>query len=65
MPGHELWHAGVLAITLFGVAALAIVLLTPLAFDAPPAGFVRLRPLLFGVAALAGALLVFEWLFVH
>lgn len=62
---HELWHVAVLAAALFGGAAVALVLLAPLVFDAPPEGFVRARPYLLGLGAFAALLLVAEWLGVH
>lgn len=62
---HQVWHVSVLTVTLFGVAALAIVLLSPVVFDRPPEGLVRARPYLVGFASLAGVLLAAEWLGVH
>ena len=62
---HQVWHAAVLGATLFAAAGLAIVLLAPLVFDAPPPGLARARSAVLGVAALAALLLVVEWTAVH
>ncbi len=62
---HEAWHVTVLAASLFGGAVLVLVALAPLVFDSAPEGFVRARPYLLGVAALAALLLAAEWLVVH
>lgn len=62
---HEVWHVTVLATSLFGGAAVALVALAPLVFDAPPEGLVRARPYLLGLGAFAGILLAAEWLGVH
>lgn len=62
---HEVWHVTVLAASLFGGAAVAVVALAPLVFDVPPEGLVRARPYLLGMGAFAGLLLVAEWLGVH
>ena len=62
---HEIWHVTVLASSLFGGAAVAVVALAPLVFDAPPEGFARARPYLLGLGGFAGLLLAAEWLGVH
>ena len=62
---HEVWHVTVLATSLFGGAAVALVALAPLVFDAPPEGLVRARPYLLGLGLLAAILLAVEWLGVH
>ncbi len=62
---HEVWHVTVLASSLFGGAAVALVLLAPLVFDSPPEGLVRARPYLVGLGAFAALLLAAEWLGVH
>jgi hypothetical protein len=62
---HEVWHVTVLAASLFGGAAVALVLLAPVVFDAPPEGFVRVRPYLLGLGGAAAVLLAAEWLGVH
>jgi hypothetical protein len=62
---HELWHVLVLASTLFGAAAAALLLLTPLVFEAPPPGLARARPFLVGAIALAVVVFSTEWLVVH
>jgi hypothetical protein len=65
VKGHELWHVLVLGSTLFGAAGAALLLLTPLIFEAPPPGLARARPLLIGAIALAVAVFSAEWLVVH
>ncbi len=62
---HEVWHVTVLMASLFGGAAVALVLLAPLVFDSPPEGLVRARPYLVGLGAFAALLLAAEWLGVH
>ena len=62
---HEIWHVTVLAAALFGGAAVALVALAPLVFEAPPEGFARARPYLLGLGAFAAVLLAAEWLAVH
>lgn len=62
---HQVWHVAVLATSLFGGAAVAVVALVSLAFDSPPAGFVRTRAYLLGLGGFAAFLLVVEWLAVH
>lgn len=62
---HQVWHVTVLAVSLFGGAAVALVLLAPLVFDTPPEGFARARPYLLGLGAVAALLLAAEWLGVH
>jgi hypothetical protein len=62
---HQVWHVTVLAVSLLGGAAVAVVVLAPVVFDAPPEGLVRARPYLLGLGALAAVLLAAEWLGVH
>lgn len=62
---HEVWHVAVLAASLMGGAAAALVALAPLVFESPPEGFVRARPYLVGLGGLAAILLLVEWLGVH
>lgn len=62
---HQIWHVTVLAVALLGGAAVAVVALAPLVFDTPPEGFVRARPFLLGLGALAALLLAAEWLGIH
>ena len=62
---HQVWHVSVLAVSLFGAAAVALVLLAPIVFDSPPEGFVRARPYLLALGGLAALLLAVEWLGVH
>jgi hypothetical protein len=61
---HDFWHIAVLGSTLFGAAGLLIVALGPLVLDSPRLA-ARARPLVFGLLALAGLLLLLEWLLVH
>ncbi|MGH2754551.1 MAG: hypothetical protein ACRDLB_08965 [Actinomycetota bacterium] len=65
MEGHDLWHLVVLGSTLMGAAGLAILVLAPLVFEEPPPGLRAVRPLVGGLIALAGLLLVVEWLGIH
>ncbi len=62
---HQVWHVAVLGVTLFAAAGLAILLLAPLAFDEPPPGLGRARPLILGLVGVAVLLLLGEWLAVH
>lgn len=62
---HQVWHVGVLAVSLFGAAAVAVLALASLAFDEPPQGLARARPYLLGLGGLAAFLLVVEWLGIH
>ncbi|MGH2729411.1 MAG: hypothetical protein ACRDJI_02260 [Actinomycetota bacterium] len=64
MSSHDLWHIAVLGSTLFGAAGLLIVALGPLVLDSPR-GAARARPFVLGLLALAGFLLLLEWLVVH
>lgn len=65
MESHDLWHLVVLGATLFGAAGLAILVLMPLLFEDAGDAMSRYRPLAIGGVALAGFLLVVEWLGVH
>ncbi len=65
MDGHDLWHVAVLGSTLFGAAGLLVLLLAPLLFEAPPPGLSATRRATWLLIALAGALLLWEWLGVH
>ncbi len=62
---HQVWHVTVLALSLFGGAAVALVVLAPVVFEAPPEGWDRARPYLLGLGGLAALLLGAEWLGVH
>ncbi len=62
---HQVWHVSVLAVSLFGAAAVAVVLLAPIVFDSPPEGLVRARRYLLALGGLAVLLLAVEWLGVH
>lgn len=62
---HQVWHVTVLAASLLGGAAIAVVALAPVVFETLPEGFVRARPYLVGLGGLAALLLVAEWLGVH
>lgn len=65
MSAHQLWHVLVLGSTLLAGASLVVVLLAPLVFGAVPSGLKKMRPVVFGLAAAAAALLALEWLGVH
>jgi hypothetical protein len=60
---HRIWHAGVLGITLVALAGVLLLLLAPLLPDPPR--LTRARPLVLGLAGVAAALLVVEWLVIH
>ncbi len=62
---HQVWHVSVLAVSLLGGAAVAVLALSALAFDSPPKGLVRARPCLLGLGGLAAVLLVVEWVGIH
>ncbi|HEX2294521.1 MAG TPA: hypothetical protein VHN37_04355 [Actinomycetota bacterium] len=62
---HEIWHVAVLAASLLGGAAVAVVVLAPLVFEPPPEGLARARPYLLGLGGVAAVLLAAEWLGVH
>ena len=55
----------VLASSLFGAAALSILLLTPFVFESPPPGLARARTIVLALVVAAGALLLVEWFGVH
>lgn len=59
------WHLFLLVLTLASVAAVAILVLAPLAFDAPPAGLARARPWLAGLVVVTLGLYVLEWRVLH
>lgn len=65
MATHDWWHLVVLGSTLFGAAALALLVVVPLAFDEPPPGLKRWRPLLWWLMGFSVALLAVEWLGLH
>lgn len=65
MSSHEIWHVFVLAAALIGAATGALLFLIPLAFDPPPEGFGRLRPVMLLVVAAVVALLALEWIAIH
>ncbi|MBA2426571.1 MAG: hypothetical protein H0V60_05730 [Actinobacteria bacterium] len=63
---HQLWHVAVLGWTLFAVAGAAIALLGPVAFETPPPGLTRARPVVLGlIVPVAAVLLIVEWTAVH
>jgi len=65
MDAHQFWHLLVLGSTLFAAAAVALLVLVPLVFEEAPPGLARRRPVLLGLIAVAGLLLLGEWLFAH
>jgi hypothetical protein len=62
---HDLWHIAVLGSTLFAAAGVAILALGSLIWDETPPGVTKARPLILGLVAIAGILLVAEWTGVH
>jgi hypothetical protein len=62
---HQVWHVTVLAVSLLGGGAVAVLALASLAFDSPPQGLVRARPYLLALGGFAAFLLAVEWLGVH
>lgn len=60
---HELLHVTVLASTILGVAALALLVLWPVIFDTPPAGITKV--VLGASIGVAGFLFLLEWQVVH
>jgi hypothetical protein len=62
---HEVWHVVVLTFTLFGLAAIALLMLASLVFEEMPPGLARARPWLFALITCAGAVLALEWTVVH
>jgi hypothetical protein len=62
---ETLWHVFLLVMTLSAVAAAAILLLVPLAFETPPQGLSRARPWLVALIGLTAALYLLEWQVLH
>lgn len=62
---ETLWHVFLLVMTLSAIAAGAILLLVPLAFEAPPAGLARARPWLLALIGVTAALYLLEWRVLH
>jgi hypothetical protein len=62
---HEVWHVVVLASTLLGASAAAILLLSSIVFDAIPAGLRRARPAVLALIVGAAIILLAEWFVVH
>lgn len=62
---ETVWHLFLLVVTLGSVAAAAILVIVPLAFDSPPAGLARARPWLLGLIALTFGLYLLEWRVLH
>ena len=60
---HQLLHVGILASTIMGVAALALLVLWPVIFDTPLIG--RTRAVLLASIGVAGILFLLEWRVVH
>lgn len=65
MEAHDWWHLVVLGSTLVGAGGLLVLLLAPLVFDEPLPGLDRVRPIVVGLAVLAGVLFAVEWLGIH
>jgi hypothetical protein len=62
---ESLWHVFLLVMTLAAVASALILVLVPLAFEAPPPGLERARPWLLGLILATGALYLLEWQVLH
>jgi hypothetical protein len=62
---ETLWHLFLLVLTLASVAAVAILVVVPLAFDRPPDGLARARPWLLALIAVTLGLYVLEWRVLH
>ncbi len=60
---HQLLHVGILASTIMGVAALALLVLWPVIFDSPLTG--RTKVVLLASVGIAGFLFLLEWRVVH
>jgi hypothetical protein len=60
---HQLLHVAILASTIMGVAALALLVLWPVIFETPLAG--RTQAFLIASVGIAGFLLLLEWRVVH
>lgn len=60
---HQLLHVGILVSTIMGVAALALLVLWPVIFEAPLGG--RTKALLLASIGVAGLLFLMEWRVVH
>jgi hypothetical protein len=65
VESHEIWHVTVLASTLFGAAAVVLLVLAPVLFERTPSGLAKARPLVVGLVGLAAVVLILEWLVVH
>ena len=62
---ETLWHVFLLVMTLSAVAAVAILVLVPLAFEAPPPGLSRARPWLIALVVVTAGLYLLEWRVLH
>jgi hypothetical protein len=62
---HEVWHVLVLGSALFGLAAVALLMLAALVFEEMPPGLDRARPLLFALITCAAVIVTLEWTLVH
>lgn len=62
---EAIWHLFLLIMTLASVAAAAILLLAPLAFEAAPEGLTRARPWLLALIVVTLGLYVLEWRVLH
>ncbi len=60
---HQLLHVGILASTIMGVAALALLVLWSVIFDTPLIG--KTKALLVASIGIAGFLFLLEWRVVH
>lgn len=62
---ESLWHVFLLVMTLGAVASALILVLVPLAFEAPPPGLARARPWLVALIVATAVLYLLEWQVVH
>jgi len=62
---ETLWHVILLVMTLGAVASALILVLVPLAFEAPPPGLARARPWLLGLIVATSLLYLLEWQVLH
>jgi hypothetical protein len=62
---ESLWHVFLLVMTLAAVASAVILVLVPLAFEAPPQGLARARPWLLGLILVTTVLYLLEWQVLH
>jgi hypothetical protein len=62
---ETLWHVFLLVLTLGALAAAAILVLAPLAFESPPPGLASARPWLIALIGLTLVVYLLEWQVLH